>query len=283
MNTSADHKKSDCRSCHAFEPSETLPGRIDHVAIPDRISCRYCHEGMEAGDGRVEEFRCYSCHLEPGEATANELHKVHIEERDVACFECHGEIRHQGGTGRILAQNCETCHREQHSPQELVYLGQGGRDVIDTPGAMSYFHVECSGCHRPDGERAAPTMPAGQPHQATAAEETCLSCHEVGYRDKLRMWRTTIDSVMTEASRARGAVEKALALAQPADESDPVRPRVLQLHEDATYNIDLVAADRSRGVHNFKYTLQLLRTASRKLQGALDLLGGGDYSEDVER
>jgi CRP-like cAMP-binding protein len=269
---SRDQAAEECRRCHEFDKAGRTMQQIDHATLPESMTCLSCHEAVLAGRGEVEEFRCYSCHLEPEKLSSDRLHQIHIQDREVDCFECHASVEHKGGTGPILAHNCESCHPDQHQPQEQVYLGYGGRDVTQTPGIMAFFHVECTGCHGPDSTSAAKSMPPSPPHQRRdTTEEQCAACHDLDMSDKLRMWRTTIDTALMETQRALGEVEAALS--RVPEDGDPVREQAARLYQDAAYNLALVQADNSRGVHNFKFTRDLLTSTQQKLKRALDLLG----------
>jgi len=274
MGQPSDRLEETCRTCHFFTSDRTQVSQVDHSVLPTRMSCLDCHGSVLAKDGHSQESRCYSCHLEPRSLPTRELHRVHLEQREVACSECHSEISHEGRQGLMLSRDCDNCHPDQHEVQEQVYLGQGGREALQTPGIMSYFHVECTGCHRTDAATTAPRLPGTEAHREGAGgDQICLNCHPVEYQDKLRMWQTTTEQslVLTLDALERVGTELTSPTSQASSEA---RARANELYEDASHNIRVVQADRSRGVHNFKYTGELLRVAQEKLEQALDLLRG---------
>jgi len=265
--------QTECHKCHEFEPQTDSVQRIDHVNMPVEIACAYCHESVSSGGGVVEDFRCYTCHLETRQVSSPELHDVHVVQRDVDCFQCHDEIRHEGSRSLSLSQNCENCHPQQHSTQEQVYLGQGGQDVMSTPGVMSFFHVECTGCHRQGDESAAPQLPKSPAHGLQpVTDETCLTCHDVEYQDKMRMWRSTIDNGLADTREL--LVEVKVGLDRTSARDSELLARARKLYEQASYNHGLVANDNSRGVHNFRYARDLLESVRAKTEEALLLLRG---------
>jgi hypothetical protein len=80
----------------------------------------------------------------------------------------------------------------------------------------------------------------------------CVLCHEEGYGERLEEWRAKTDEL-------RARLEHALAAAGPSIDAAQL--------EAARRALDLVAADGSRGVHNFALAERLLAEA---LQGLVE-------------
>ena len=97
LNSEAEHQApADCRACHTVVlPTEDM----DHAeAFAGEMACEDCHE-IPAGTSEVSPERCGVCHREDRMEGSIEdvalLHRAHVEESSVRCFECHKRPRHK--------------------------------------------------------------------------------------------------------------------------------------------------------------------------------------------
>ncbi len=314
----AREKLGKCDACHDV-PKEvtTLAGTtLDHEKYPRRpqerpgstggpalrgstggppgaasdSECFRCHAYVTRGDGVVLKERCLTCHnegldhlekFEEGEV----LHAEHVLEHQVACFECHDEIRH-GVTGVVALATWPRSFSPTglHSAAEKLYRGTGGAGVEDVPDPMFVTDVQCAGCHaslREKGgeggtepnarnqERPARHGPAlrgstgGLAHQAS---ESCVICHEEGYDKLPARWKAVFDGYV---SKLWAAHERAASLDQPG-------PRQKLLLAEAARNIELVRAGGA--AHNVRYAALCLRHASAGLGEVLSAAGLSDVA-----
>jgi nitrate/TMAO reductase-like tetraheme cytochrome c subunit len=265
-------RTSDCTTCHG-PPAGALEvaGRtFEHEPYLRRgVDCQACHADVIAGTGTVHMQRCRSCHGEPeilarsGEAEL--LHRAHVTDKKVECFECHVEIQH----GREAAapahpagdQACNACHDGPHSAAQLVYAGSGARGVAAQPSRMHETHVACAACHtgRAGGAHGSSAL-------ASAGEVDCLHCHGTGYAGMLAEWQSTVGAGLA-GLRPMLAELRASA---PA-ESEELR----MAEEDLT----LLERDGSRGAHNAPYALDVLRSVAQRIDRARSaLVPGGEAS-----
>ncbi|HUU57740.1 MAG TPA: cytochrome c3 family protein, partial [bacterium] len=207
---------------------------------------------------------CYRCHADRSDRMPDptSLHRVHVTDHKVECFECHLEIKH--GTlelSPLLAPDCASCHGYRHSEQENVYLGIGGLDTPSVPSAKFEARISCAGCHG--------AVPAeGAFPRATG--ESCVSCHGAGYDRVLERWQRDTG----EAHRKGAAlVAAAKAAVYAAGGRDPARAHPRTLVAQAEKNLELVAADGSRGAHNIIYANALIETAVSKADEAARSVG----------
>ena len=266
---------ADCRLCHgAPKKSVAYKGlTFDHAAYLERgVPCTKCHIHVVKGDGAVPDTACYRCHADRSDVpiSPEKLHRIHVTDHKVECFECHVDIKHGGRElSPLLAPNCASCHDYMHSVQEEVYLGTGGVDTASVPSEKFDARISCSACHvAPSGGEADMTPAAGAFPRASA--ESCVACHGAGYDRVLEGWQRD-----TRAAYRKGAAltAEARAAVYATGGRDPARAHARQLIAEAEKNLELVAADASWGAHNIIYANALIETAVMKAAKAARSVG----------
>jgi nitrate/TMAO reductase-like tetraheme cytochrome c subunit len=260
---------ADCLTCHG-PPGKSVTYKgvtFDHAAYVERdVPCAKCHMHVVEGDGLVPETRCYSCHGDRSNMVSDPvlLHRTHVTDHKVECFECHLEIKHGAlELSPLLAPECSTCHGDRHSVQEGVYIGTGGLDTPSVASAMFDGQVSCSGCHTAPGHAGA----AGFPR---ATRGSCVSCHGVAFGRVYDSWTT---ETRKSYEKAKPMVAAAKAAVFAAGSSDPARAHARTLIAQAEKNLELVAEDGSWGAHNVIYANALIETAVTKAAGAAKAAG----------
>lgn len=269
-NGSNGHKAAppgSCITCHDA-PAEVIEVgelRVDHAQyLSYGASCESCHRGATATPEPIEDGRCLQCHTFGVEkaTSAEEMHKVHSEgHHKVECFSCHGSVRHgpTAQVGSIGELDCRRCHLGQHAVQRETYLSEHGpmpeapRDGVLSP--MFLAHVDCSGCHVK--ERTLHAKPNSPARVTAAAAEACDGCHKPGLGEQMiPLWQKTTRALCEEVEAELKAAE--------AGETRVATPEAI---EEARRILNLVRVDGSWGVHNPKYTQQLLESARDRLRG----------------
>ena len=237
---------------------------MNHAAFELRTDCLACHRNVASGTGSVDEERCRSCHSQSDTLSIGRMHQTHVLDEDVDCFECHSALEHPGPSDRILAGRCDACHGDAHKAQERLYLGKGGLDVAERPALMFYYHVECTACHKVEeaGENSDQI-----PDHAAQLDVPCLECHDVTIQDRVRMWSKQIDRRLAEV---RGLLSTVSTRIGPAGETR--FPGAHNLYLEALHNYEIVAADPSAGVHNYRYAEDLLNACEKTLARATEYL-----------
>jgi nitrate/TMAO reductase-like tetraheme cytochrome c subunit len=253
-----------CTTCHnapaeAFERDGLT---IDHAQfLSYGASCESCHKEVTARPEPIDDAKCLSCHsfgVERSLPTA-EMHRVHAEgHHKVECFSCHGVTRH-GTPAQIISMgeiDCRACHKDQHAVQQQTYLTTGlhPHDPTTPLSPMFLSHVSCTGCHISQEQLfIKPDAPATV---AKASAKSCDNCHAAGLGERLiPLWQNDTRTLYNEV----------LAL---LEQSAPAARRPALL-EEARALLALVKADNSWGVHNPRYTLQLLEQARAKVRESL--------------
>ena len=256
---------SRCDSCHNA-PSQPIMYQGLKVLHSEYLaygaSCDSCHRGVTAPVAKIKDDQCFSCHDFGMErlGSVEETHRVHTSGKKVECFSCHGVIAHgpSAQSMRLNQIDCQSCHSDQHAVQQSTYKSTGpmAHQPTEQPAVTPMFlaHVSCNGCHIAPRSLKVKSDSGATVKVATAA--ACNACHKPGLGEQMiPLWQrnthTMYDSVVK-------LVPKDL----------PTDPAARQSVLDAQRLIDLVRLDGSWGVHNPRYTQELLNQAKSKLLDA---------------
>jgi len=260
----------DCDLCHGapLSPVQYLGVKFDHTdALRRGVECRKCHMYVIQGNGEVFKDRCFSCHTESEKlekySDALLMHNTHVTKHKVDCLRCHDEIRHRVlERAQSVEMECTSCHPQQHAAQKELFLGIGGYGVDYMPDPMFLTRVSCTSCH---------IFHKGDPYRGTTAYSTaaaCMSCHGTKYGKILERWRSlmkkNLSIVLPSLSKAQSELSR-------ARRDDGNYREAKKLLKEAKENIDLVRY--GKGVHNIKYSANLLNTANSMIQEAMKLIG----------
>ncbi len=147
---------SGCVSCHGL-PKETHKNdtNFNHTIHLDKgYDCLTCHTNVSTGTNNIVPIdKCYSCHnnrerVEKYNDTSF-VHKNHVTNNKIACYNCHSEVRHNP---KLKENLCENCHRNEHPS-----------DWLTTHKTQVLIGKVCSDCHQP---------------------KFCADCHATGVADK---------------------------------------------------------------------------------------------------
>jgi hypothetical protein len=268
------HAATGCPSCHGI-PTKVVEHEgfyFSHESyLKAGIACDQCHLDVAAGDGKVSEEKCYKCHIEKTADRSDVLfiHDKHVTGEAVNCFECHEEIRH--GQIRMIKTfevSCENCHVKLHSMQKEMYMGTGGRGVIDIPSRMFAAQVSCDGCHT---RVVQPAETGGLPmigeRSLEAQKESCVACHGSGYDLLLDDWQGVLNEHVAEFEPMVLEAGKKLSECRRSD-ADFLQAK--ELIDDATYNFNFVKI--GKGVHNIEYAVKLIQTVADQIDTAMKII-----------
>ena len=253
-----------CLVCHG--PPTTVVThqgfQFDHGSYLKRdVRCDLCHVEVVRGDANVPRDRCASCHVSRIEAfdDLERVHEIHLKQRQIDCKRCHNRMEHgKVQMAAALGEACENCHKPTHTPQEQMYIGIGGRGVPDMPSTMFLARVACDSCH---GE------PGGDPRKgAEQLRRSCVTCHGQGFDRMVDDWINEVGALLADVGGALARAESAARAAGPRGKE------LLSQLDQARHNVDFVR--RSRGEHNIRYAVELLRVARSDIAGVLAKAGG---------
>jgi hypothetical protein len=252
-----------CTICHEVPKQDIKLAGItfNHAEYAGRgVECEKCHLDTVSGKGGVQRQICVSCHNQPERIAKYDDHKLihdhHVTIRKVPCFRCHDEIKHEvRQRTSFVKEDCALCHSSNHSAQEMLYTGTGGRGVEPMPAPMYIGRVDCTGCHTHPMEDKAKAFFSGRTFEA--GETSCLECHGEDFKGILPDWKkssaTLLGKVKTELDKTRASAAK-------SGSADAKKS-----FDDAEYNYNLVYY--GMGVHNITYAEALLNKALENLKG----------------
>jgi hypothetical protein len=259
-----------CTACH--EPPAGVLFRnglkVDHAQfLSYGAACESCHRSATLPPEPIADSRCLQCHNFGIERStgAEEMHKVHLEGRHkIECFSCHGTIQHGLSAQSASAElfDCTRCHKDQHGVQRGAYVAAPANHAADgspTMSPMFLAHVECSGCHTK--ARPVSVKPESGATVAAATAQACDACHKKGLGEQMiPLWQKNTHQLYDQ-------------VAADLTDLDPGADR--SLRDEAERLLRTVRIDGSWGVHNPRYTQQLLEEARDKLAAARKPKEGG--------
>jgi hypothetical protein len=218
----------------------------------------------------VPTDNCEDCHFEREQLDQYDntelIHNTHITEHKIECQRCHLAIQHKSVSRTAdVKPECQSCHTNMHSAQEMLFHGEGGRDVANHPSPMYTGGLNCQGCHifhqtNPD------FSPGGE--TVVARQESCEPCHGPGYSDLVESWKDSTDKRLKIVGQSLSRVRSELGR---IDSNSVAGKQAWQAFDDARYNYQLVEYGKS--VHNITYADRLLQKSRHLLTQALDMSG----------
>lgn len=266
-----------CTTCHDApnKPFKYQGLTIDHSEyLRFGSQCSSCHKNATLQPPPIESGQCLECHEFGRERFTNvdDMHRVHATGgHKVECFSCHGVIRHGPEAQVAVLQefDCQKCHQGQHMVQRNAYATAHVAEHADgTPNPdddavspMFLVHVDCTGCHiKPSPLSMKPTSGATV---NKAVPEACDKCHQPGFGARLvPNWQKATHAMFDGVQALLPTSENPWASGDPA---------AMRLVDEAKKLLELVRVDNSWGVHNPRYTEQLLEQARDKVVKARDL------------
>jgi len=250
-----------CLVCHG-PPSKVVTHQgfqFDHSSYLKRdVRCDLCHVEVSHGDANVPRERCASCHISRISAfeDTERIHTIHLRRRQIDCKRCHNQMEHgKFGMAPALGERCDACHKPTHTPQEQMYIGIGGQGVPDMPSTMFLARVACDSCH---------SEPGGDPRRgAEQLRKSCVACHGPGFDRMVDDWIREIEGLFRDVN---GVVAQAQARLGPEDAGTQHPPLARARH-----NLGFIRT--SRGEHNIRYAVELLRVARADAEEVLRVHG----------
>jgi hypothetical protein len=245
-----------CTSCH-FEPkgdiSISASFTFNHKRYIARgIKCESCHANVVSGDGHIMENACLKCHnrreIVEAKFTPEFMHRNHVTDHKVECFECHAGIKHKivplHYTGEETSV-CSECHKATiHAAKVSLYVGKGARSVEETPKRMAIVNMDCSVCHEPGQDKA-------------RMEKKCAYCHGNLTDGMVDRWKKILKDKADE-------IQKAILETRAVQAGGQVTKEVKTALDGAAHNYNLLR--RGNGVHNIIYSVKIADATRNRLR-----------------
>ncbi|HEG43288.1 MAG TPA: hypothetical protein ENH94_04480 [Phycisphaerales bacterium] len=266
--------ESECQDCHEVPDKVIEQGmvKINHAEfVSYEASCNdSCHKKQVEAQSNVAETICLNCHpFTMGHDEEDEnielLHEHHTTGEKVECFACHGDISH--GPTRFDSVSamidCKDCHSDTHNIQQTIYTAEEGHpksgdsDKILSP--MFLTHVQCTGCHiEKTAIRSGALESLGT--VAKSVPRACDNCHEPGTGEKyIPFWQKKIKGMFAQTSKRLDKFEQLASIGGLEQDEKTVKKSIEQVRAI----LRSVEADGSWGVHNLKYTEEMLLRANK--------------------
>ncbi len=247
-----------CTSCH-FEAKGDIKIStsfdFNHKLYMARgIKCDVCHRNVITGDGHIQENSCLKCHnkreILEAKHTPESLHRNHVTDHKVECFECHSAIKHKIVPLRYTGQEggvCSECHKsEVHTDKIRMYTGKGAKFVSEHPNRMAVINMDCDVCHSPGLGKA-------------GLEKRCRECHSNITDGMVDRWKKVLKEKTEE-------LRKELAETTQSFSGKSVSKEQKAVLDGASYNLQYLL--KGDGIHNIVYSAQLVEASKNKLRAA---------------
>jgi len=228
-------EKTSCKTCH---PKGAIP--LPKSLEASHSECSKCHKGFETAKIKIYDLPfphqkhiarildCNVCH-----ASGPEHGKI-VKTR-IQCLNCH----HQTGA------KCGDCHEVQAQFIQGVALGEKDSH----PDVMAKA-VQCHECH----------TAISRGHSLGEVKKTCVQCHEAQYG-------TMTDDWQKEIAEGMKRVKVSLAALTPQKNfPDTEKGRIKTVTKEVEDLLLTIEQDKSKGVHNFTYTQELISRAEEKVR-----------------
>ena len=244
QKTIPDHSSfQECQACHAEKhaawEASNHPKSIRQAVVKDPAvtKCAGCHssKNLEAAksDGSFHKVSCLACH---NPNSTKHPRKLVMESEEL----------------------CDSCHT-----QRAIFWGHGAKGIEDSRN----FHsgVPCVSCHMTEGNHRMKVLRPDDPGLTETRLDTCTACHKDNNRaarvEQIQEWQSTYDENMAPLLADVKAVEAALKK-NPGLLNASLKSKL----EDVKANLALMENDRSRGFHNFVFSLEIAALAKDSLK-----------------
>jgi hypothetical protein len=148
--------------------------------------------------------------------------------------------------------------------QKILYTGEGGKGIPhNMPNIMLEKGLSCKGCHIFHEEKGGRIVKSDT---STSKAAACESCHGEGFAKIMDQWERSTEKKLVGI---KGIFSKSnLEIRQSSGDK---KKQAQGLLDEAAFNMDVV--ERGKGVHNVKYSKELLIASYSKIIEALEIVG----------
>lgn len=277
-NTEFNKGRAKCSLCHEI-PTKSLQSQKDasnadekpitHKSLEEaKVPCRSCHYELIQGDGEIKEEGCMNCHDTPEElgkfADMKLMHQEHVAKHKANCFDCHRPIQHK----KIefldpVRESCFVCHPDHHRYQKLLIVGDKRKNVASIPALMYNVKTNCIGCHVKEEVKDGEKVMHG-------SAQACVDCHTPKHDKMVQEWKDKAKKEIKNAREIEKELMDAIGKSKGKVSAGKLDRATIMLKEGQE---NLLIVENGGGVHNQKYSVELLDAAMNHYENAIDLLG----------
>jgi hypothetical protein len=294
-NTKFNQGRAKCELCHELptKPIKTAEGSdtkdITHQMLKESgVTCSSCHfdliQGLGEtkvatlilGAGRFKKESCLNCHDQAEylkDANAKKLmHETHVTAKNARCFDCHQPVRHaKADLNKSMPVDCSACHNLPHRYQRLLAAGEEREGIRSIPDPMFKARTNCLGCHieKELNHKGQTVM--------KASSKACIRCHNKDYEQMFGLWKREVSGELERTLSLEKEAVGALAKYKPQIGQEKLNTASAML-KTGRENLNLVRF--GNGIHNAKYSIELLDSAMTNFKDMIAYLEGKEMSED---
>ena len=151
------------------------------------------------------------------------------------------------------------------STRKLLLAGiPVNEDVPATPHLMFNVNVNCMACHTKK------KLSSG--HAVRSADgETCAACHKPGHKDMLEDWKKSVNREVKDVEEVEKEALEALAAAKDKLDGEKFKEASASVIKAQEF---LNIVRHGNGVHNKKYSINILDQAIMRFEEVIDLAEG---------
>jgi predicted CXXCH cytochrome family protein len=239
---------------------------------------------------------CASCkspsQWDPSATYMNNVEISKDEWRGITCADCHDVHTATANEHQLRwsqEEICGSCHTSDgatspdkpHQPQIEM---REGHDASET-GAPFMGTVTCVDCHM--YQSGHDWEPVFQGHSFEPTPQACWSCHQTGgippeltnttSQTEIDDWQDDVEDLLLELEPKLTDAEYEITKASGNGTASAYTLKIAQdLFDNASFNYHFVEEDRSHGVHNYYYAMEILEAAIEDAETAVAILEAPD-------
>jgi len=286
-STPFSYQNTNCSKCHSpsqYDPTISSSSPSYNISKDNYrgVACADCHDmhgdEFEAQLTTPKEQACSRCHTMDKTVVTPGKSPGHRTQAEMFAGTMGANVT---GTKGMPGVTCVDCHMwYTPSPTRGIYLSQYSGYPKNSDHSMNPTAEACEACHSTLGN----DMPAyAMPPNANGVNATNWTNWDnflTKYKKEVEKWNTTIEDwqgdiiPLLNATKANVTAAKAAIDAAKAEDTKDLEAiaRATELYGDAYWNERFVENDKSNGVHNHQYALDLLRDAMSKSKQAIALM-----------
>jgi hypothetical protein len=256
--------------CHTSEGFvTTLAGAPVPPDMPTAIGCRTCHSPHTNKDMRLRTEAAYTL--------SNAV--VFNKGKGNLCVNCHHsrtDIRAAFPAAADSISITSNHYGPHEAPQSDVLKGTGGYEFGETIQSSAHYGAAADGCVTCHMFKPIGTAVGGHSMTMAGASDNVAACNQAGChtsvttfdRQAERDWdgNGTIEGIQTEFDGLLALLRADLLARHLITEDNlAVAGKYSKNAAAAVFNFRVAVTDRSRGIHNTSYIMNLMRLSREKL------------------
>jgi len=226
---------------HAHAPHEAC--LKCHTDLKERAKSMYVPH--HAKDDEIRDEKCSKCH----QFVVHTPKGYEPPRKLEICYNCHDK---EG----VEIDSCETCHVGQAE----IRKGKGAKGVEGEKDVM-LDDVGCTDCHSNSDKR-----------DFKVVVQSCVDCHdgdESYGKPTIEEWQNEVKEKLSEIKKELIELQEQIKLARRKGKDVK---KAEELYNKIKFNFKFVSDDRSFGVHNHEYTMNILESIENDIKTLKEMI-----------